>query len=143
MSHFTVMVTGPDIADQLQPFHKFECTGIKDQYVTQPPAKAGGFVPGATTPSYRGASETPAMQARFPINTGGQITFGYSPCKSAGFTGETHRGLSRLLKTSTTGMDLMRIVINVVAKSSSRKSASHAALSLRRLKATVSRGEPL
>jgi hypothetical protein len=27
--------------------------------VTQPPAKAGGFVPGATPPSYRGASETP------------------------------------------------------------------------------------
>ena len=77
MSHFTVMVIGPDIADQLQPFHEFECTGI------------------------------------------------------------------RLPKTSTTGMDLMRIVINVVAKSSSRKSASHAALSLRRLKATVSRGEPL
>ena len=33
MSHFTVMVTGPNIADQLQPFHKFECTGIKDQYM--------------------------------------------------------------------------------------------------------------
>jgi hypothetical protein len=35
MSHFTVMVIGPDIADQLQPFHEFECTGIKDQYVIE------------------------------------------------------------------------------------------------------------
>ena len=29
MSHFTVMVIGPDIADQLQPFHEFEVRGSK------------------------------------------------------------------------------------------------------------------
>lgn len=33
MSHFTVMVFGDDIEEQLQPFHEFECTGINDQYV--------------------------------------------------------------------------------------------------------------
>lgn len=33
MSHFTVMVIGNDVEGQLQPFHEYECTGIKDQYV--------------------------------------------------------------------------------------------------------------
>lgn len=33
MSHFTVLVIGGRVADQLQPFHEFECTGIDDQYV--------------------------------------------------------------------------------------------------------------
>ena len=33
MSHFTVLVIGPDPAAQLQPFHEFECTGTDDQYV--------------------------------------------------------------------------------------------------------------
>lgn len=33
MSHFTVLVIGPDPAAQLQPFHEFECTGIDDEYV--------------------------------------------------------------------------------------------------------------
>lgn len=33
MSHFTVLVIGPDHEAQLQPFHEFECTGIADQYV--------------------------------------------------------------------------------------------------------------
>lgn len=33
MSHFTVMVFGDDIEEQLQPFHEFECTGINDEYV--------------------------------------------------------------------------------------------------------------
>lgn len=33
MSHFTVLVIGPDPEAQLQPFHEFECTGIDDQYV--------------------------------------------------------------------------------------------------------------
>jgi hypothetical protein len=33
MSHFTVLVIGPDIEKQLQPFHEYECTGTDDEYV--------------------------------------------------------------------------------------------------------------
>jgi len=33
MSHFTVLVIGPDPEKQLQPFHEFECTGIDDEFV--------------------------------------------------------------------------------------------------------------
>jgi len=33
MSHFTVLVIGPDIEKQLQPFHEFECTGTNDEHV--------------------------------------------------------------------------------------------------------------
>ena len=33
MSHFTVLVIGPNFEEQLQPFHEYECTGILDQYV--------------------------------------------------------------------------------------------------------------
>lgn len=33
MSHFTVLVIGENIEEQLQPFHEYECTGNKDQYV--------------------------------------------------------------------------------------------------------------
>lgn len=33
MSHFTVMVIGPNPEDQLAPFHEFECTGFNDKYV--------------------------------------------------------------------------------------------------------------
>lgn len=33
MSHFTVLVVGPDVARQLQPFHEFECTGTDDEFV--------------------------------------------------------------------------------------------------------------
>lgn len=33
MSHFTVMVFGDDVEEQLQPFHEFECTAINDEYV--------------------------------------------------------------------------------------------------------------
>ena len=33
MSHFTVLVVGEDPESKLAPFHEFECTGIKDQYV--------------------------------------------------------------------------------------------------------------
>lgn len=33
VSHFTVLVIGPNIEDQLQPFHEFECTGENDQYI--------------------------------------------------------------------------------------------------------------
>jgi len=33
MSHFTVMVIGPDHDAQLAPYHEFECTGRVDQYV--------------------------------------------------------------------------------------------------------------
>lgn len=33
MSHFSVMVIGDDIEEQLQPFHEFECTDTDDKYV--------------------------------------------------------------------------------------------------------------
>lgn len=33
MSHFTVLVIGPDPEAQLAPYHEFECTGVDDQYV--------------------------------------------------------------------------------------------------------------
>lgn len=33
MSHFTVLVIGPDPESQLAPFHQFECTGVDDEYV--------------------------------------------------------------------------------------------------------------
>lgn len=33
MSHFSVLVIGPNFEAQLQPFHEVECTGIFDQYV--------------------------------------------------------------------------------------------------------------
>lgn len=33
MSHFSVMVIGPNPEDQLAPYHEFECTGQDDQYV--------------------------------------------------------------------------------------------------------------
>lgn len=33
MSHFSVLVIGPDVEKQLQPFHEFECTGIDDEFV--------------------------------------------------------------------------------------------------------------
>lgn len=33
MSHFAVMVIGPNVEQQLAPFHEFECTGTVDQYV--------------------------------------------------------------------------------------------------------------
>lgn len=33
MSHFSVIVIGPNIEAQLQPYHEFECTGENDQYV--------------------------------------------------------------------------------------------------------------
>lgn len=33
MSHFTVLVIGPDHEKQLQPFHEFECTGDNDEFV--------------------------------------------------------------------------------------------------------------
>lgn len=33
MSHFTVLVIGPDHDKQLQPFHEFECTGTDDEFV--------------------------------------------------------------------------------------------------------------
>lgn len=33
MSHFTVLIIGPDVEKQLQPFHEYECTGIEDEYV--------------------------------------------------------------------------------------------------------------
>lgn len=33
MSHFTVLVIGENVDDQLAPFHEFECTGQNDQYV--------------------------------------------------------------------------------------------------------------
>ena len=33
MTHFTVLVVGPNPEQQLAPFHEFECTGKNDQYV--------------------------------------------------------------------------------------------------------------
>ena len=33
MSHFTVLVIGDDVEKQLQPYHEYECTGVKDEYV--------------------------------------------------------------------------------------------------------------
>lgn len=33
MSHFTVLVIGPDYESQLQPYHEFECTGVDDKYI--------------------------------------------------------------------------------------------------------------
>lgn len=33
MSHFSVMVIGDNVDQQLQPFHEYECTGIQDRYV--------------------------------------------------------------------------------------------------------------
>lgn len=33
VSHFSVLVIGPDVEKQLQPFHDFSCTGINDEYV--------------------------------------------------------------------------------------------------------------
>lgn len=33
MSHFSVLVIGPNVEKQLQPYHEYECTGVKDQYV--------------------------------------------------------------------------------------------------------------
>ena len=38
MSHFTVLVIGDNVEEQLQPFHEYECTGHEDKYVV--------FVPG-------------------------------------------------------------------------------------------------
>ena len=35
MSHFAVMVIGPNAEAQLQPFHEFECTGYDDEYVQE------------------------------------------------------------------------------------------------------------
>ena len=33
MSHFSVLVIGDNVEDQLQPYHEYECTGTKDKYV--------------------------------------------------------------------------------------------------------------
>lgn len=33
MSHFAVLVIGPDVERQLAPFHEFECTGTNDEHV--------------------------------------------------------------------------------------------------------------
>lgn len=35
MSHFAVLVIGDDVAKQLQPYHEYECTGVKDKYVIE------------------------------------------------------------------------------------------------------------
>lgn len=35
MSHFSVMVIGPDWEKQLAPYHEYECTGRKDEYVVE------------------------------------------------------------------------------------------------------------
>lgn len=33
MSHFSVIVIGPDVEHQLAPYHEFECTGVNDEHV--------------------------------------------------------------------------------------------------------------
>jgi hypothetical protein len=33
MSHFSVLVIGENVVDQLEPYHEFECTGIDNEYV--------------------------------------------------------------------------------------------------------------
>ncbi len=33
MSHFTVLVIGPNPEDQLAPYHEFECTGVDNEYI--------------------------------------------------------------------------------------------------------------
>lgn len=33
MSHFTVIVIGPNVEKQLAPYHEFECTGLDDEFV--------------------------------------------------------------------------------------------------------------
>lgn len=33
MSHFSVLVIGDNVEEQLAPYHEFECTGLDDQYV--------------------------------------------------------------------------------------------------------------
>lgn len=33
MSHFSVLVIGENVEEQLAPYHEFECTGVNDQYV--------------------------------------------------------------------------------------------------------------
>jgi hypothetical protein len=35
MSHYSVLVIGGDVEEQLQPFHEFECTGTDDEYVQE------------------------------------------------------------------------------------------------------------
>lgn len=35
MSHFSVLVIGPDVEGQLAPFHEFECTGTDDEFVQE------------------------------------------------------------------------------------------------------------
>lgn len=39
MSHFTVLVIGENVQNQLQPYHEYECTGIEDEYVKFVPAE--------------------------------------------------------------------------------------------------------
>ena len=34
MSHFSVFVIGDNVEQQLQPYHEYECTGVRDEYVT-------------------------------------------------------------------------------------------------------------
>lgn len=43
MSHFTVLVIGENPEEQLQPFHEYECTGIKDEHVVFVPDEEYGF----------------------------------------------------------------------------------------------------
>lgn len=35
MSHFSVLVIGQNLGEQLRPYHEFECTGIDDEYVQE------------------------------------------------------------------------------------------------------------
>ncbi len=52
MSHFSVLVIGPDHEKQLAPFHEFECTGVDDEFVKDIDRTAEARA------QYEGATET-------------------------------------------------------------------------------------
>ena len=35
MSHFSVLVIGPNVDKQLAPYHEFECTGVNDEFIQE------------------------------------------------------------------------------------------------------------
>ena len=65
MSHFTVLVIGSNVEEQLAPYHEFECTGIDDEYVQDidKTAEALAAFKKETTKVYK--SPTGKIQRRF------------------------------------------------------------------------------
>jgi hypothetical protein len=51
MSHFTVMVIGDNVDEQMAPYHEFECTGDDNEYVQDTTASCNG--PRMTTATAR------------------------------------------------------------------------------------------